>query len=147
MIAIGRTIDYIIGNAAVYRRQLGGRTVLAFPDKYIASPLKETLYVIGVKGVSVGPRITDAGGAVITPHKREVSTTYFLNVYVPHEMGGDECLKGFDRWVNFLVTTLGYDVAAVGGDGMDYYQTVGSNVFKGYFVLKRIEVESQTPDY
>ena len=147
MITIGRTISYFASNANLHLQELGGKTVIAYPDRYIASPLQQTVFVLGIKSLKLGARITDENGQAVTPYKRDVEVTYFLDVYAPHEKGGDECLKCFDRWMDFLVTTLGYDIASAGSDGMDYIQSVGSNVFKGYFVINRIAAESQPLTY
>ena len=144
MLVVGDTVSMLVTSANTHLEQLGGRTVSAFPDKYFSTPLKETMYSLGINKTSVGPRIqtTDANGNITVTRNRSVSITLGINVYAPHSMGGEACAVGFDRWIDFVVRTLQINVSDAGCGEVEYDQSIGTNVLKGYFTFERTVSES-----
>ena len=144
MIVTGDTISTLVTSANRNINALGGKTVIAFPDRYFSTPLKQTMFSLGVKKISVGPRlqITGSNGNVTTTRNRKVIITFSLNVYAPHSMGGEACLSGFDRWLDFLVRTLQMNIDDAGCREVEYEQSIGTNVLKGYFTLTRTVSET-----
>ncbi len=143
MIIVGNTISTLVGAANSHLQELGGKTVTAFPDKYFSTPLKQTMFSLGIKKITVGPRIqtTGSNGTVTTTRNRSVTVTFALNVYAPHSMGGDECSRGFDKWMDFLVRIMQMNVIEAGCQEIEYDQSIGTNVLKGYFTVERITSE------
>jgi len=143
MIIVGNTINTLVSSANSHLQDLGGKTVTAFPDKYFSTPLKQTMFSLGIKKITVGPRIqtTNSNGTVTTTRNRSVSVTLALNVYAPHSMGGDECSRGFDKWMDFLVRIMQINVTEAGCQEIEYDQSIGTNVLKGYFKIERITSE------
>jgi hypothetical protein len=138
VLIVGNTVNSLIGAANSHIEQLGGRTVSAFPDKYFSTPLKNTMYSLGIKQITVGERITTSvSGTSNVVRTRDVSLTLSLNVYAPHSMGGEACSVGFDKWLDFVVRTMQINIVSAGCTGVEYDQSIGTNVLKGYFTIKR----------
>lgn len=140
MVVIGRTVDTLVTTATAHASELGGRTVSAYSDKYFSTPLKETMFSLGIKKIEIGPRIIteNSDGTTTTTKNRKIAVRLALNVYAPHEKGGEECGKGFDRWMDFAVRTLQLNISDAGCQEVEYDQSIGTNVLKGYFTLTRI---------
>ena len=147
MIVIGDAISHLVTSVNNHSSVTGGRTVMAFPDKYISSPLTETMFSLGIKKVNVGPRLTveNSNGTLTETRNRKVEITYSLTVYAPHSRGGDACMKGFDKWIDCLVRVIGMNIDSAGCDAIEYMQSIGTNVLKGYFVLSRTYAETAVP--
>ncbi len=144
MVVVGNTIETFVNTANGLESIVGGKTVVAFPDKYFSTPLKETMFSLGIKKIEVGPRLetTDANGNVTVTRNREAKIRLALNVYAPKSMGGDACSKGFDRWLDLLVRVWRIDILDAGCDEVEYEQSIGTNVLKGYFTIRRVVSET-----
>jgi len=148
MILVGSTVANLARNANLRSDSLGGKTVTAYPDKYISTPLKNTMFSLGVKEIDVGPRIerTNADGSITVTRLRNVKVTFGLNVYAPHSDGGEACTRGFDRWIDFIVRTMQLNISGAGCSGVEYEQSIGTNVLKGYFIIENKTAETVIPE-
>ncbi|MBO4339589.1 MAG: hypothetical protein K5755_03035 [Clostridiales bacterium] len=146
MLVTGNTVSAIVNAANQHINDIGGRTVLAFPDKYFSTPLKQTMYSLGIKKTLVGPRIatTNSNGTMSLTRNRNVTVTIALNVYAPHSMGGEACSVGFDKFIDFVVRTLQINIIDAGCSEVEYDQSIGTNVLKCYFTIERT-VSETTP--
>lgn len=144
MVVVGNTVETLVRTANVHESFLGGKTVEAYPDSYFSTPLKQTMFSLGIKKIEVGPRIetTDSNGNVTVTRNREAKISFALNVYAPKSMGGEACSKGFDRWLDMAVRMWQLNISQAGCGEVEYEQTIGTNVLKGYFTLTRICSES-----
>ena len=144
MVIVGSTLNTLVNTANNNIETLGGKTVIAYPDRYFSTPLKQTMYSLGVKKITVGPRIqtTNSNGTVTVTRNRKVEIVFSLNVYAPHSMGGEACSKGFDKWMDFLLRTVQLNVDGAGCQEVEYEQSIGTNVLKGYFTLSHTSSET-----
>lgn len=146
MVIVGNTVETLVSTANHHSQEIGGKTVEAFPDKYFSTPLKQTMFSLGIKKIEVGPRIeiTNSDGTVTVTKNRNAIITFVLNVYAPHSMGGAACTAGFDKWMDCLVRILQINVIQAGCQEVEYDQSIGTNVLEGYFVMKRV-ISELTP--
>ncbi|MBE6835893.1 MAG: hypothetical protein E7515_06565 [Ruminococcaceae bacterium] len=146
MVIVGNTVETLVSTANHHAQEIGGKTVEAFPDKYFSTPLKQTMFSLGIKKIEVGPRIeiTNNDGTTTVTKNRNAIITFVLNVYAPHSMGGAACTAGFDKWMDCLVRILQINVIQAGCQEVEYDQSIGTNVLEGYFVMKRV-ISELTP--
>ena len=140
MIVVGNTVETLVRTANSHSDFLGGKTVEAYPDRYFSTPLKTTMFSLGIKKIEIGPRIetVDSSGNVTETRNREARISFALNVYAPESMGGGACAKGFDRWLDMVVRLWQLNISEAGCQEVEYEQSIGTNVLKGYFTLTRI---------
>lgn len=144
MVVVGNTVETLAATANYHSDFLQGKTVVAYPDEYFSTPLKQTMFSLGIKEIEVGPRIetTDGNGNVVVTKDRNVKVRLALNVYAPKSMGGEACSKGFDRWLDMAVRILKLNISDAGCQEVEYEQSIGTNVLKGYITFRRTVSEN-----
>lgn len=144
MVVVGSTVATLVATANSHSDFLKGKTVEAYPDTYFSTPLKQTMFSLGIKQIEVGPRIetADSSGNVTVTKNRQVKIRFALNVYAPKSMGGEACSQGFDRWLDMVVRMLHMDISDAGCGEVEYESSIGTNVLKGYFTYTRITSEN-----
>ena len=133
---IGNSLTSLASSFNAHQDITKAKTVVAFSEAYIPSPLKSSIVSLGIVSTKLGPRITtENNGTYTVTFNRPLEIKYKLTVYSPHENGGNGCTAVFDGCIDCLVRFLGLIITEAGCGEISYSPTVGATVLNGYFIL------------